>query len=432
MRKVIIKVVLVVLIFSLTQSASSDDKDGGNEGVIKFYLDADQTGAHSSGQSIKQGILTALSEVDNTIQGYQVKLVIKDHHGSSPRSKKHLIEYLADSRALVVFSGLHSPPLLNNLQFINKSQILMLDPWAAAAPITRYNNGLNWIFRLSIDDSKAGFVIAEHAVKVDQFRKIALLLERTGWGKSNYVTMTEALKHLDCPAIEVQWFNWNIGINAAKNIIREIKKTGADCIMLVANSPEGKVFARAMSMLEKDKQLPIRSHWGITGGDFPEVIDSHLRSELDFKFIQTSFSFMSTETNDNSEHPIAKQVLGMAMRLFPEEIQKASDIKAPTGFIHAYDLTKLLIAAMSQVKLSGNIETDRISIRTSLENINSPVQGLIKEYTMPFCEYSNEKKDAHEALNSSDYRMAVYGLDNEILLLEDRRKIKNNPKKVEL
>lgn len=419
MRKVIIKVVLVVLIFSLIQSASSDEKDDSIEGIIKFYLDADQTGACSSGQSIRQGILTALSEIDNTIQGYQVELVIKDHHGSSPRSKKHLKEYLADSRALVVFSGLHSPPLLNNLKFINESRILVLDPWAAAAPITRYSDGLNWIFRLSIDDSKAGCVIAEHTVKVDQFRKIALLLERTGWGKSNYASMTEALKQLDCPAIDVQWFNWNIGINTAKNIIRKIKATGADCIMLVANSREGKVFAMAMSMLEKDKQLPIRSHWGITGGDFPEVIDSHLRSELDLKFIQTSFSFMSAEIVDNSEHPIANQVLGMAMRLFPEEIQKASDIKAPTGFIHAYDLTKLLIAAISQVKLSGDIKKDRISLRASLENIIDPVQGLIKVYATPFHEYSSENRDAHEALNASDYRMAVYGQDNEILLLED-------------
>jgi branched-chain amino acid transport system substrate-binding protein len=419
MRKVIIKVVLVVLIFSLIQPASSDEKDDSIEGIIKFYLDADQTGARSSGQSIRQGILTALSEIDNTIQGYRVELVIRDHHGSSPRSKKHLKEYLADSRALVVFSGLHSPPILNNLRFINESQILMLDPWAAAAPITRYNNGLNWIFRLSIDDSKAGFVIAEHAVKVDQFRKIAFLLERTGWGKSNFATMTEALKQLDCAAIDVQWFNWNIGINAAKRILRKINKTGADCIMLVANSQEGKIFARAMSMLEKDKQLPIRSHWGITGGDFSEVIDSHIRSELDLKFLQTSFSFMSTERIDNSEHPIAKHVLGIAMRLFPEEIQKASDIKAPTGFIHAYDLTKLLIAGMSEVKLSSNIKKDRISLRASLENIKDPIQGLIKVYTTPFDEYSSENRDTHEALNASDYRMAVYGLHNEILLLED-------------
>jgi len=40
-------------------------------------------------------------------------------------------------------------------------------------------------------------------------------------------------------------------------------------------------------------------------------------------------------------------------------------------------------------------------------------------YTTPFDEYSSENRDAHEALNASDYRMAVYGLHNEILLLED-------------
>ncbi len=416
----IMEIALAVLIFSLTPFARAVPEDSSLVNAFHFYLDADQTGTRTSGQSIRQGILTALSEVNNTIQGYKIKLVIKDHHGSSPRSKKHLLEYLADSRALVVFSGLHSPPLLSNLRFINESHILVLDPWAAAAPITRYPNGLNWIFRLSIDDSKAGFVITEHAVKVDRFRKPFLLLEQTGWGKSNHVTMIAALKQLECPAVGVKWFNWNIGLNTAKNIIRKIKSSGADCILLVANAPEGKIFAKAMIALDKDKRLPIYSHWGITGGDFPVVIGSHLRSELDLKFIQTSFSFISTETNDNSEHPIAKQVLGMAMRLFPEEIQKASDIKAPTGFIHAYDLTKLLISAMSQVELSGNIEEDRAAIRTSLENIKGPIQGLIKAYSSPFSEYSRQNEDAHEALDISDYKMAVYGLDNEILLIEDR------------
>ncbi|ODS32264.1 MAG: Receptor family ligand binding region [Candidatus Scalindua rubra] len=416
----IMEIVLAVLIFSLTPFARADPEDSSLENAIHFYLDADQTGVRASGQSIRQGILTALSEVDNTIQGYQIKLVIKDHHGSSPRSKQNLLEYLADSRALVVFSGLHSPPLLSNLRFINESHILVLDPWAAAAPITRYSNGLNWIFRLSIDDSKAGFVIADHAIKVDGFRKLFLLLEQTGWGKSNYITMTSALKQLDCPAVGVKWFNWNIGLNAAKNIIRKIKSSGADCILLVANAPEGKIFAKAMIALDKDERLPIRSHWGITGGNFPLVIDSRMRSEIDLKFIQTSFSFINTGKNVHNEHPIAKQVLEIAMRLFPEEIQKASDIKAPTGFIHAYDLTKLLISAMSQVKLSGNIKKDRAAVRTSLENIKGPIQGLIKAYSMPFSEYSKQNEDAHEALNISDYKMAVYGLDNEILLVEDR------------
>jgi len=78
---------------------------------------------------------------------------------STPRFKKHLNRYLEDPKALLIFSGLHSPPLLANRELINQQGILILDPCTAAGSITRYAAEKNWIFRLSIDDSKAGYVI---------------------------------------------------------------------------------------------------------------------------------------------------------------------------------------------------------------------------------------------------------------------------------
>ena len=90
---------------------------------IRIYISADRTGAKESGISIEQGIRTALSEVDNKLLGVDVELIILDHRGSTPRSKLHLEQYLQDESALVLFSGLHSPPLLASREFINKNKI---------------------------------------------------------------------------------------------------------------------------------------------------------------------------------------------------------------------------------------------------------------------------------------------------------------------
>ncbi|MCG8426243.1 MAG: ABC transporter substrate-binding protein [Chromatiales bacterium] len=381
--------------------------------TIHLYIDADRTGARASGIAIEQGIRTALSEVDNKIGNRKVELVIRDHRGSSPRSKRHLDQYLADPRALVLFSGLHSPPLLAHKNFINSNQILVLDPWAAAGPITRSATDENWIFRLSIDDSKAGYVIAKHAVKSDGFTKPYLLLEGTGWGKSNKRTMGKALEDMGLEPVGIEWFNWNLGDNAARIMLRKIAQSGADSIFLVANAAEGKTFAKAMVSLPQELRLPIRSHWGITGGDFPEVINADLRSRIDLAFIQTSFSFIN-----HSQQPMARQVLNQAKKLFPEQIKGAEDIRAPSGFIHAYDLTKILIAAVDQVGLSGDIHKDRDRIRLALESLHLPVQGLIKTYQQPFSPYSKASPDAHEALGQDDFAMAEYGQNNEIKLLQ--------------
>ena len=387
------------------------DGAGQSADTVRIYLDADRTGTRASGISIEQGIRTALSEVDNKLAGRDVELVIKDHRGNTRRSKKHLEEYLKDDQALVVFSGLHSPPLLANRTFINENRILVLDPWAAAGPITRYPSATNWIFRLSVDDSKAGYVIAKYAVEKRSFKKPALLLEETGWGKSNDRTMKAALKQYGIERTTTKWFNWNLKENGARIMLREIVATGADSIFLVANAPEGKTFAKAMASLPLESRLPICSHWGITGGDFPDVINSEMRDKLDLHFIQTRFSFVG-----NRESGFGTKVFNRAATLFPDAIKKREDIRAPTGFIHAYDLTKILISAIEQKGLSEDIKDNRARIRDALENMQDSVQGLIKKYDKPFSRYSKDNPDAHEALSENEFVMARYGENNEIIL----------------
>ena len=380
-----------------------------SHGATKHYkiiLDADFTTTKAAGIAIKQGINTALSEKNYQISGYQFTVETKDHRGNSRRSKQHLKQYLADSHALVVFGGLHSPPLLANKKFINQQQILTLVPWAAAGPITRSAQAENWIFRLSIDDSNAGHFIAKQAV-AQGFKRPYLLLEDTGWGKSNENTMTKSLAKLGVSPVGIGWFNWGIKENQARIIIRSIINEKADVIFFVGNSPEGKVFANAL--LSLDHRLAIRSHWGITGGDFEKVITAPKREKLDLQFIQTKFSYISTP-----ETSFSRQVFKQAQQIDPSIIT-AQDIKAPAGFIHAYDLTKILIAAIEQAGLTGDVKVDKLAIHRALEQLTQPVKGLIKEYRQPFSGNHNDQ-NSHEALSAQDYGMASYGDANQIIL----------------
>jgi len=375
-----------------------------------IYLDADFTGTKMASQSIQQGINVALAEENYRIEGYQFEVIAKDHKGNSLRSKRNLESFLADDKALLVFSGLHSPPLLANKDFINNNHIMVLNAWAAAGPITRTTDENNWIFRLSIDDSNAGSFISNHAIQ-EGFNKPFLLLEDTGWGRSNNNTMTKSLATNHIKPMGITWFNWGLGINHAKILLRKAKSSGADVIFFVGNANEGKTFAKAMLALETELQLPIRSHWGITGGDFAEVIDFKTREKLNLQFIQTQFSFIAQQ-----QSLLAKKVLSQAITMYPE-INAAKDIKAPTGFIHAYDLTKLLITAIKQSGLTGDKDHDINAIKLALEHLKTPVQGLIKHYKTPFSPYTLDNINAHEALDEADYAMGYYQVDNSVTLL---------------
>ena len=385
-------------------------------GKIKIYLDADRTGVPESGESIERGIRTALSQAKYRLGGHPVELVVRDHRGNSRRSLKHLKEYLDDEQALAVFCGLHSPPVLANMAMIHKEEILMLVPWAAAGPITRYQTEQNWIFRLSVDDTKAGRVVSNHGINQRGHSAPARLLEKTGWGRSNNKTMTEALNEFGVRASTTTWFNWGISEESAKLILRNIARTGADSIFFVGNAPEGRTFAHAMTTIEPQWRLPIYSHWGITGGDVSKVIGAELQATKGFilEFIQTRYSFLD-QPNDKK----GKQVLAQAMKIYPGQIKDAYDITAPAGFIHAYDLTTILLAAADEIEFSGDIREDRRRLRLALENLDKPIRGLIKTYKQPFSASEKGHPDAHEALGIEDLVMARYGEQGEILLIHD-------------
>lgn len=379
---------------------------------LNIYLDADMSGAKASGVSIERGIRTALSEIDNTLEGRSVNLVVLDHHGNSARSLANLKTFLSDPNALALFTGLHSPPLLAHRGFINDNHILTLDPWAAAGPITRSANGDNWIFRLSIDDTKAGEVITRRAIDEREFCRPALLLEETGWGASNLKNMTLSLTKRGLYPVSVVRFDWGLSKPGAKILLRNIKMAGADVIFLVANDTEGKMFFQAMHELPPSARVPVISHWGITGGDFPETITATMREGVDLEFLQTTFSFMDMEKDD-----FASAVFNRATTLFPD-VRTPADITAPTGFIHAYDLTRLLVTAVGQSGLTGNMEVDRARVKNALENLNLPVKGLIKTYSRPFRPYSSADPDAHEALGEEFYTFGRYDDNNAIILVK--------------
>ena len=381
-------------------------------GKLKVYFDADRTHHRESARAIEMGLRTAFDQVGNVIQGRQVEFVALDHKANSVRSKRNLKRFLEDPDAIFIVGGLHSPPLLQHRDFINDNGILTVVPWAAAGPITRSGTDENWVFRLSIDDSKAGYHLIDFADNDLGCHEPHLLLEKTGWGKSNQRTMTAAWLRTHSSMPGISWFSWGITLEGARLKLRSIIASGADCVLMVANTMEGAAFSKAMAFLDAEERIPIVSHWGIAGGNFHKEVPQDIRENVDLYFIQTCFSFISSPATD-----LSKSVIDRALALFPEEIGSPRDLSAPSGFIHAYDLGIILVEAFKRFSLTGDAKSHRRDLRDALERIETPIDGLVKRYSPPFQPYNIAQSDAHEALDQSDFCMAQFGKDNKIALV---------------
>ena len=102
--------------------------------------------------------------------------------------------------------------------------------------------------------------------------------------------------------------------------------------------------------------------------------------------------------------------------MFPAYFE-TTNIKAPAGFIHGYDIASVLIAATNKVTLTQDAQTNRTAIKVALESIDKPVRGLVKTYQKPYAPFSDDNFDAREALGSKDYCMAMYDEKDAVKLL---------------
>ena len=355
--------------------------DTGNSIVIG--LDADMhLGSAPSGNAILRGMELAVDEINREggIMNRSVKILVRDNSGISARGVANLKFFAKEKNLVAVVGGLHSPVALSELKTIHKEKIVYLDPWAAATGIVDNGFNPNYVFRVSVRDEYAGAYLVDQALKLSP--NIALLLENTGWGRSNHRAMTKALAEHKRDPVAVEWFNW--GKTDLSLQLSSIERANAGVILLVANAPEGIAVIKEMAV--RSQKIPLISHWGITGGSFWKDVNREL-SSVDLRFLQT-FSFQNPrrlEARKLLEHYLSKY-------------QKKSwgSIIAPAGTAHAYDLVHLLAKAIKQ---AGNL--NRSDIRNALEKIESYV-GVVRTYSPPFT------PGRHDALDRTDFITARF------------------------
>lgn len=386
--------IFAALIFS--QTASTQE-------TLEVYIDADYTINQAAANSIESGVRAALQEANNRLGGFDVNVVPMDHRGNVRRSRKTMEQFIDSSRAIAMIGGLHSPPYLTHQRFMNQNGVLSLLPWSAAGPITRANEeDENWIFRLSVDDFQSGSFLVHEALETGQCNGIALVLLDTGWGRANEVSLKAALRNREVEPKTIEFFPSSIGKAEAGRIAIAVKSSGADCTILLANAGNGAILVNALS--DRISNLRIFSHWGITGGsEFTDNVSPEVRNRMQILVLQTCGLKREAE---------GSTTLQAAMNFADSDTESLSAMAASTGFVHGYDLTKILLAAARQAagtpEWQTTIEGRRRALKHALESLEAPVDGILKRYSAPFAPYSSQALNAHEALGVNDLCLARF------------------------
>jgi branched-chain amino acid transport system substrate-binding protein len=356
---------------------------------IKVGLVAALSGPSAqSGEAITRGLQLAIDEINakgGLLNGRKLELVQRDDESSPPKGLIAARELISDN-VVAIFGGLDSPVSLAMIPVLNKEKRIYMGVWAAATGITHNGADPNYAFRVSAVDDLVDVKLLKFAHQKFGAKKAGLLLLNNPWGQSNEKGLVAASKA--DPSIKIagiEKYEPNDVDMVAQ--LERLKSAGADCIILVANAQPG---AQVMKSRERmGWTAPVVSHWGISGGRFPELAGP-TAGQADF--VQT-YSFFG------KQGPVGQRVLAELEKKY-SQIKGPEDVFSPVGTANAYDAMHLLAQGIAQ---AGS--TDGDTIRKALEDLKTPDEGLIKTYTKTF------GSSNHDALGPDDYIMVHYAGD---------------------
>lgn len=339
-----------------------------------------------SGEAIARGLTIAIEEINSAgglLDGRKLELVQRDDQSSPPRGLTAARELIFNEKVAAVFGGIDSPVALAIVPLANQEKVPFVISWAAATGITRNNTDPNYVFRVSAVDALVDVKLLDYASKKFGAKKIGLMLINNPWGQSNQKGLEAADAENDAAEIVGAEKFEAADVDMVPQLTR-LREAGAEAIVLVSTAPPG---AQMMKSRERmGWSVPVVSHWGISGGRFPELAGP---TAGEAHFIQT-YSFFGEQSE------AGKRVLETLKAKYPD-IKGPEDIFSPVGTANAYDAMHLLALAIKQ---AGS--TDGPAIQQALEKLGTEYAGLIKTYSAPF------SATDHDALGSDDYIMVRY------------------------
>lgn len=348
---------------------------GASAQDIKLGFNGDLSASPSaqSGQAAVLGMQAAITDINSAggVLGRKLTLITRDDISQPQKSIQNMSELIDNDKVAAVFGPTNSGNAMAWKNIVNQKKIPEIGNVGSGTDITKpvSAGGDNYMFRVSMVDREQVAALMAYVKKNPASKVIGLMAETTGYGQGGLKDMKEIakLQGLDVAAVELFAVN-DTDMTSQLNKMKEAK---VDTIVVWA---QGTPLGQLMRSMQKINYYPITlMSWAADNITFYDAAGKTLAEKP---------VFMRTVT----------ETLTPAQQKLFDRI--GTKLKAPSSFsfaLHGYDSVQLLAQAMRQ---AGTI--DGPAVKNALEDLKTPVQGLLKAYTQPF------SKTNHEALTAND------------------------------
>ena len=343
---------------------------------IKLGYNGDLSASPSaqSGQAAVLGMEAAIADLNAAggALGRKFTLVTRDDVSAPPKSIQNMSDLVDNEKVVAVFGPTNSGNAMAWKHIANQKKIPVLGNVGSGTDITKpMSAGAdNYLFRVSmVDREQVAALMAYVKRNTAGSKVVGLMAETTGYGQGGLKDMEEIAKLQDIKIAATERFG--VGDTDMTSQLSKMKAANVDTVVVWA---QGTPIAQLVRSMEKINYFPLTlTSWAADNITFYDAAGKALAEKPIFM-----------RTVSETRTPVQQKLFDRI----------GSKLKAPGSFsfaLHGYDSVLLLAQAMKQAN-----STDGAAVRAALEDLKTPVQGVLKTYEKPF------SKTNHEALTAKD------------------------------
>jgi branched-chain amino acid transport system substrate-binding protein len=344
---------------------------------IKIGVDGPFTGGSSSmGVSMRDGVRLATDEINKAggVLGRQLLLVERDDEAKNERGVQIAQELINKEKVVALVGYINTGVALASERFFQEAKIPVMNNVATGSIVTHQfdKDPDNYIFRNAAHDSIQSAMVVEEAITRRGFKKVAILADSTNYGQLGREDLEKALKAKGITPVAVEKFNIK-DVDMTAQLLKA-KEAGAEAVLTYGIGPELAQIANGMTKL--GWKVPMVGSWTLSMANF---IDNAGPGGEGARMPQTFIQEPTTPKRQSF-------IIAYLKTFNPKNARMDSPVSAAQG----YDSVYLLAAAIKQ---AGS--TDGPKIKAALEDLKTPVEGVVTTYTKPF------SKTDHDAITAN-------------------------------
>ncbi len=343
---------------------------------IKLGYNGDLSASPSaqSGQAAVIGMEAAIADINAAggVLGRKLTLTTRDDVSAPPKSIQNMSELIDNEKVVAVFGPTNSGNAMAWKHIANQKKIPVLGNVGSGTDITKpMSPGAdNYMFRVSMVDREQVAALMAYVKKNAATSKVVgLMAETTGYGQGGLKDMQEIAEVQGIKAAATERFG--VGDTDMTSQLSKMKAAGVDTVVVWA---QGTPIAQLVRSMEKINYFPLTlTSWAADNITFYDAAGKALAEKP--LFMRTV-----SETRTPAQQKLFDRI--------------GAKLKAPGSFsfaLHGYDSVLLYAEAVKQAKT-----TEGSAVRLALEDLKTPVQGVLKAYDKPFT------KTNHDALTAKD------------------------------